>query len=310
MPVFRRETVALALGLLLGCPRLAAAADCWGRWQLQLAAPLPDQESWLTPGSWCRGKTLPRTFTVDISRSETGRLHTAGDPFSPTELAVGAGQCEFQFSEDTGVLPKNHELSIEVNAAGTVLKGKARCSEKKPKPEDPERMRGGITIELAVTGSRLPLPEVLAAGLESTASDVVGACQRRDPDALWKMMTPRFRAEIDQWASQVRRAVPAADLRKLYRHRGRVGTFTGLAYLRYAVRTEGWTGNPCAEAAGWELGQAIAKPDGWLMAVRRADGYAFSLRFTRDGRGWHLDQMSQVMPVHKPRSGRFNSRSR
>src|SRR5512133_1465543 len=118
MPVFRRAGIALALGLLLGCPRLAAAADCWGRWQLQLAAPQPDVEAHLSAGSWCRGKSLPRTFTLDIGRSETGRLHMAGDPLRPTDLMVGAGRCEFQFLEDTGVLPKNHELSIEVNATG------------------------------------------------------------------------------------------------------------------------------------------------------------------------------------------------
>lgn len=222
----------------------------------------------------------------------------AGDPLQPTDVLVGGGRCEFQFSEDTGGLPKNHELSVEVNATGTVVEGTARCSEREPKSAG--EMRRGITIGVAVTGSRSSLLETVAAGLEPMAAAVVTACRRQDPHALWKMMTPRFRAEIDRRAAEIRRAVPAADLRKLYGHRGRVGTFTGLPFLRHAVRTAGWTGNPCAEADGWHLGPAVAKPDGWVMAVRRADGFAFSLRFTRDDRGWHLDQISKVMPLRSP----------
>jgi hypothetical protein len=288
-----------ALGLLLPPAHAAetADADCLGSWRLQVAPPDAEKEAWLSPASWCRARSLPRTLAVEVRRGDDGRLILAGDPLRPTDVLVGAGRCEFRFSESMGGLPKHHELALEANATGAAVHGTARCSEHDPASGG---ARTGITITLDVTGSHSAGRDDRPACPTKQVTAVVTACRQQDADALWKTMTPRFRSEADRRAAQLRRSLGASALRRLYGHRGRLRAFTGMALLRHALRAGDGPDNPCSGVEHWEVGARVAAPGGWLVTVRRDNGFAFALRFTKDERGCRLDQISKSVQVPKP----------
>jgi len=296
-----RLGIALLIGLVLAPAGRAGAAgtECWGTWRLELAAPSPDREAWLSPDSWCRGARLPRTLAVEARRGDDGRAILTGTPLRPTDLVVGSGRCEFQFTEATGGPPKNHELSVDVNASGTIIQGTAKCSERTLVSEGKTT---AISIGVAVKGSRspavdgaVPAPPVPAAapGPERLVAAVVAACREGDGEALWKMLTPRFRSELDRRAAQVRRSVPVSDLRSLFGHSGRPADFKGLAFLRHAVRADDSSINPCSGAERWEVGAGVASPGGFLVPVTSTKDTAFGLRLTPSDRGWQLDQITK-----------------
>jgi hypothetical protein len=291
--------VGFAVGLaalLLAAPVDGAGDDpCLGSWRFDLAAPEPAKEAWLSHDSWCRASRLPRTLVVEVRRGQDGRAIMTGTPLQPADVLAGHGKCDFRFSGSSRGLPQNHELAIEVDDAAGIVHGTGRCSQLRPEPDG---TRSGATIEVAVTGSRSANANAPRPAVDQPAAAIIAACRQSDAKALWQLLTPRFRAELDRHAARVRRSVPAGDLETLYGHRGRPETFTGLAFLSHAVHTPGSPDNPCAGVEHWELGPGTATADGYVQAVHRSDGFAFSLKLTRGGRGWLLDQITKSVSTH------------
>ncbi len=299
----------LGLGLVPARDARGASTDCSGTWRFDLARPTTDQEPWLWPDSWCRGKRLPRTFTVEARRGPDGSMTLTGTPLPPADIIFGGGRCEFQFSGPEMGPSKYHELTIEVNASGSIVQGKAHCAER---TRDSADKASGVAIDVAVTGSHareigapVPVPSAppapMAAAIPSApdgvAASVAAACRQRDPDALWKLLTARFRLELDKEATRVRHAVPASDLGKLFRHEGRAAEFKGRAFLRYVVATES-PRNPCWGVDHWEMRPAVATEGGYVVTVQ-TENAVFGLRIKRGDRGWQLDRVSKATGMHK-----------
>lgn len=281
----------------------AAGTECWGTWRFDVSRPRPDQEQWLAPDSWCRGAKLPRTFTAEARPGPDGRGILTGAPLRLLDVMKGSGRCEFQFSGPPAVAPRYYELSIDVNASGAVVEGKAHCAERTRESEDKST---GVAVDIPVAGGHsaaagTPVPThspaSAASGADRQAAAAVAACRHRDADALWKAMTPRFRSELDDRAAQVRRAA-AADLRRLFGYQGRPQDFKGLAYLRSVVNGEDSSTNPCWRADQWKLSPAVASSSGYVVPVER-DDVAMGFTFTKNDRDWQLDQMSKWARVPK-----------
>jgi hypothetical protein len=220
-----------------------------------------------------------------------------GVPLRPTDVLSGAGRCEFHFEETIGGAPKDHELAVEVSDSDGVIQGTAHCSERTPGSGG---TRKGISVSLVVTGSRTSAAGTARPQSDLRAAVVVAACQQRDGDALWKLLTPRFQSELDRRATQIRRAVTVPDLDKLYGHSGRPRSFSGLAFLRHSVQAGDSPDNPCWDVEHWRVGGSVASSGRSLVTVERPDGFAFSLRFTGNDRAWKLDQISKSLRVSKP----------
>jgi hypothetical protein len=301
-----RPGCALVLALFLAPARAVGATDCSGIWRFEVAPPTPDLEKWLAPDSWCRAAKLPRTFTAEVRSGPAGKPTVIGTPQRPTDLFAVGGRCEFQFPGPTSG-PRSHDISIEVNAVGAVIQGKARCMEH---VRESEEKSGGFGIDLAVTGSHAPVaggpvpapsgstPASSSAGADRLAVSIVAACQHRDASALWKLMSPRLRGEVDARAAQVRQAA-RSDLRRLYRYEGRPAEFKGLAYLRVTMNGEDSAANLCWRVNEWQLSPAVATSAGYVVLVERGD-FATGFTFTKNERGWQLDQMSQWARVPRP----------
>ena len=169
--------------------------------------------------------------------------------------------------------PKYHDISIDVNASGTVVQGKARCTEHVRKSEEKS---SGLGIDLAVTGTHSPVvggpvpapSNPSLPGVDNLAAAVVAACRKRDADSLWKTMTPRFRSEVGDRAAQVRSAA-GPDLRRLFGYKGRLANFDGLAYLRTTVKRDDRAMNACWHADEWKLSPALADSGGYVVPVER-----------------------------------------
>src|SRR5262249_11159459 len=112
-------------------------------------------------------------------------------------------------------------------------------------------------------------------------------------EALWKLLTPRFRSEVDNRAAQVRRAA-ASDLHRLFGYQGPPQEFKGLAYLRAIVKGGESPTNPCLGAERWTVSPADATSAAGYI-VQRGDDYAMGLKFITTDGGWRLDQMSKWM---------------
>ena len=283
----------------------ANGADCSGKWRFEVASPTPDRDAVVSADSWCRAAKLPRTFTADVRFGPDGRAVVTGTPQRPTDLNAGAGRCEFQFSGPVRG-PKYDDITIDVNASGAVLQGTALCKEH---VRESEEKTSGIGFALALTGSHSPgtgapvpaPPDKAPASpsvVDKLAAAVVGACRKRDADSLWKTMTPRFRSEVDDRAAQVRSAA-GPDLRRLFGYKGRPANFDGLAYLRTTVKRDDRAMNACWHADEWKLSPALADSGGYVVPVERG-GFVSGFRFTKNERGWQLDQMSKWVPVVKP----------
>jgi len=298
----------------------AAVPECWGKWHLELARPTADKEAWLSPASWCRGATLPRTLDLDVRRGASGGLSMTGAPLAPTDVLVGAGTCTFAFSGADSHVPPNYELTIEAAAQHSKpdaksdpkndpksgskndakVEGSARCSEKTPGANGST----GITVSVPVNGTMNALGNGAGSGdagppavdTRDLVASVAHACGRRDAEALWNLATPRFQAATDERAAQVRAAVPPSDLRRLYGFQGKPATFTGRDYLRYAIKSGKSAENPCADATRWKIEETRELPEERTVAIKRPDGSVFGLTFVRDERGWKLDQLSKSLP--------------
>lgn len=297
----------LVIGLVLCLSRSVQAGDCWGSWRFEISAPSQEKEDWLSPESWCRGARLPRTLAVGLKRDGESGFTLTGTPLQPRDLLRGGRHCEFVFAEGTGGVPKNHTLSIEVNESGDVVSGKARCSEKEPAPL--KGPRPGITIDLAVTGSRSSSSDASLHGARSSSgapvidprpAAVLAACKRQDGKALWTMMTPRFQSEVNGRAAQLRHSLRATDLNELYRHTGPSSAFTGLAYLCQVVKSPHSPDNPCSDVEQWEVGESAGSAGGFVVPIQRGDGFAFALTFTGKARRWKLDRISKAVRPPRP----------
>jgi len=270
----------------------AAVPDCWGKWHLELARPTADKEAWLSPGSWCRGATLPRAVDLEVRRSASATPSMTGAPLAPSDVLVGAGTCTFAFSGAESHVPPNFELTVEVAARNAKVEGSARCAEKTPAGGG----SAGVTVSVAVNGSVTGEAAAAPVDTRELVASVTRACARHDADALWGLSTPRFQAAADERAQQVRTAVPSAELRRLYGHHGKPEAFTGLSFLRYAVKSGKAAENPCADAARWKIDETRELPDERTVAIKRPNGALFGLTFVRGERGWKLDQLSKSLP--------------
>jgi hypothetical protein len=294
--------MAIGLGLLSPLGAEAAGTDCTGTWRFEVARPTPEQEALVSPDSWCRAAKLPRTFTAELRLTPDGHGIITGTPQPPTDVNTWAGRCEFQFSGPANG-PKHDDITMEVSASGTVLQGEARCMEHIR--ESPEKS-GAIGFKVVFTGNHspgdgVPVPAPTKAALpgpDKLAAVVVTACRRRDADALWKVMTPRFQSEVDNRAEQVRHAA-GSDLRRLFGYKGRPADFNGLAYLRTTVKRDDSSMNPCWHSDAWKLNPAVATAGGYVATVERGD-VTSGFTFTKNDRGWQLDQISKWVPVPKP----------
>ena len=297
---------ALVLAFLFSLARSVRAADCSGIWRFEVAPLVPDAENHLSADSWCRAAKLPRTFTAEVRSGPNGRAVLTGTPQPPTDVAAAGGTCEFEFPGPASG-PRYHDITIEVKASGTVVEGKGHCTEH---IRESKEKSSGAGINVSVTGSHLPVaggpvpapPGAVPAsgrpGPDRLAVSVVAACQQRDAEALWKMMSERLRSEVDNRAAQVRRAA-GSDLRRLYGYKGRPEDFKGLAYLRTTMNGEDSAANLCWRVNDWELSPAVTTTGGYVVPVERGD-YAMGFTFSKNDRGWQLDQMSHWARVAKP----------
>ena len=296
----------LVLAFLFSSARAVGATDCSGIWRFEVGRPTADTEKYLSAGSWCRAAKLPRTFTVQVRSGSNGRPVVTGTPQRPTDLYAVSGRCEFQFpGPDSG--PKYHDISIEVNASGAVVEGKGLCTEH---TRESENKSFGTGVHVSVTGSHLPATGGLVLGPPGSASasgppdpdrlavSIVAACQLQNADALWKMMSPRLRTEVDNRAAQVRGGAGSA-LRSLYGYKGRPEDFKGLAYLRTTMNKEDSPTNLCWRVNEWEWSPAVPTAAGYVVPVERGD-YAMGFTFMKNDLGWQLDQMSHWERTPKP----------
>jgi hypothetical protein len=270
-----------------------------GEWHLDLSPPEPAAEAWLHEGSWCRAKTLPKEIDVSVHPRGDGLVSRSGIPYSPTAVFNSGGRCEFRFEGKASGLSENNDLVVDVDDAGPTVRGMAKCSEFDSR--NSEGTRSGISIAMAVSGTRSTAKvETAQAGLghEQVLATVLSACQNQQPDALWAAMTARFRAELEQRASELRKAVPAADLQQVYGYRGQPQSFSGQEYLRHMVRSAQTLDNPCTNAKQWRVGKSSTVADGTLVFVYQPNDVVFGLRFAQDGQGWRLDQITKR--VSKP----------
>jgi hypothetical protein len=112
------------------------------------------------------------------------------------------------------------------------------------------------------------------------------------------MMSPRLRSEVDGRAAQVRSAA-GSRLGRMYGFKGRPEDFKGLAYLRTTMNDEDSPTNLCWRVKEWEWSPAVPTAAGYVVPVERGD-YAMGFTFTKNARGWQLDQMSQWARVPRP----------
>jgi len=284
---------AVALTMLVSATDAGAGQpDCWGKWHLELARPTAEKEAWLSPGSWCRGATLPRAVDLEVRRSASATPSMTGAPLAPSDVLVGAGTCTFAFSGTESHVPPNFELTVEVTAKDSKVQGSARCAEKTPAAGGGT----GVTVSVAVNGSVTGEAAAAPVDTRELVASVTRACARHDADALWGLSTPRFQAVAGERAQQIRAAVPPAELRRLYGFHGKPEAFTGLNFLRHAIESAEPAENPCADAARWKIDETRELPDERTVAVKRPDGTLFGLTFVRGPRGWKLDQLSKSLP--------------
>jgi hypothetical protein len=277
----------------------AAGTGCLGEWHLELSAPEPAAQAWLPEGSWCRAKTLPKVIEVSVHPRGEGLVTTSGAPYSPTDVFNAGGRCEFRFEGKASGLSDNNDLVVEVDDGGPTVQGTAKCSEFDARK--PDGTRSGTSVAIAVSGTRSAgkvATAQAALGHEQVLATVLSACQNRQPDALWAAMTARFRAELEQRASELRKAVPAVNLRQLYGYRGQPHSFSGLEYLRYVVKSAQSLDNPCANAKQWQVGKSSPVPGGTLVLVHQPKGVLFGLQFAQERQVWRLDQITKL--VSKP----------
>ena len=57
--------------------------------------------------------------------------------------------------------------------------------------------------------------------------------------------------------------------------------------------------NACWHADEWKLSPALADSGGYVVPVERG-GFVSGFRFTKNERGWQLDQMSKWVPFPAP----------
>ena len=288
-----------AMLLFQSGPASAAGTKCVGQWHLDLSPPEPAAEAWLPEGSWCRAKTLPKVIAVSVHPKEDGLVSTSGTPYSPTDVLNAGGRCEFRFEGKASGLSENNDLDVDVDDAGPTVRGTAKCSEYDSRK--PDGTRSGTSIAIAVSGTRSAATVATAqaaTGHEQVLATVVSACRKHQPDDLWAVMTARFRAELEQRASDLRRAMPAADLRQLYGYRGQPQNFSGQDYLRHVVKSTQALDNPCANAEQWRVGKSSPVAGGTLVLVHQPQGVAFGLKFAQDKPVWRLDQITKL--VSKP----------
>jgi hypothetical protein len=288
----------LVVAFLLWPAHAVGATDCSGIWRFEVALLVPEADRYVSADSWCRGAKLPRTFTAEVRSGPNGRPVVTGTPQPPTDLGAVSGTCEFEFA-GPAMGRRYHDIKLEVNASGAVVDGKGLCTEH---TRESEEKSSGIGVQVSVKGSHSPVPggpvpapqrSVPASGPpgpDRLAASIVAACQRRDADALWKMMSPRLRSEVDNRAAQVRSA-GAASLRRLYGYQGRPEDFKGPAYLRTTMTSEDSPTNLCWRVNEWEWSPAVPSAAGYVVPVERGD-YAMGFTFTKNERGWQLDQMS------------------
>jgi hypothetical protein len=290
----------LSLALLLySGPAKAAGTKCVGEWHLDLSPLEPAAEAWLPEGSWCRTKTLPKAIDVSIHPRGDGLVSRSGIPYSPTDVFNSGGRCEFRFEGEASGLSENNDLAVDVDDTEPTVRGTAKCSEIDTRKPDGTRSGTSIAIRVSGTRSGAKVATTQAApGHEQVLATVLSACQNQQPDALWAAMTARFRAELELRASELRKAVPTADLRQLYGYRGQPQNFSGQEYLRHVVRSTQTLDNPCANAKQWRVGKSSPIAGGTLVFVCQPNGVVFGLQFAHDGQGWRLDQITKR--VSKP----------
>jgi len=177
---------------------------------------------------------------------------------------------------------------------GPTVRGTAKCSEYDARK--PDGTRSGASIVIAVSGTRSAAKVATsqaASAHDQVLATVLSACRNQQPDALWAVMTARFRAELEQRASELRKAMPAADLRQLYGYRGQPQNFSGQEYLRHIVKSTQTLDNPCANAKHWRVGKSSPVPGGTLVLVHQLQGVVFGLQFAQDSQVWRLDQINK-----------------
>jgi hypothetical protein len=296
----------LVLAFLFSPAHAVGATDCSGIWRFDVGRPNADREKYQSADSWCRTAKLPSAFTAGVRAGANGRAVLTGTPQPPTDVVAGSGRCEFQFSGPASG-PRYFDISIEVNASGTVVEGKGRCWEHTRQSKE---LTTGIGIDVSVTGSHLqvpggPVPAPPGSAAASGPPDpdrlvvsIVAACLVHNADALWKIMSPRLRSEADSRAAQIRSAAGSA-LRRLFGYKGRPEDFKGLAYLRTTMNGEDSPTNLCWRVNEWEWSPAAPTAAGYVVPVERG-AYAMSFTFTKNDQSWKLDQMSHWEQVSKP----------
>jgi hypothetical protein len=282
--------------LLYSGPARAAGTRCVGEWHLDLSPPEPAAQAWLPEGSWCRAKTLPKGIEVSVHPRGNGLVSASGTPYSPTDVFNAGGRCEFRFEGKASGLSEKNDLAVDVEDVGPTVRGTAKCSEYDARK--PDGTHSGASIVIAVSGTRSAANVATAPSApahEQVLATVLSACRNQQPDALWAVMTTRFRAELEQRASELRKAVPAADLRQLYGYRGQPQNFSGQEYLRHVVRSTQPLDNPCANAKQWRVGKSSPVAGGTLVLVQQLQGVVFGLQFSQDKQVWRLDQITKLV---------------
>jgi hypothetical protein len=267
--------------LLVLARNASAAGKCEGQWHFELSSMGAEAEDWLPKDSWCRSNRLPKAVDASLRYRAGGGVDQSGSPYKLADLWTGAGRCEFVFGGKASSMPEENELNIQVDDVATVTGGSGRCFHYEPRTPDGKRLGTSAAIAVKVTRSAFSpeLPAQPSAQPEALVATIVRACRGKAADTLWNLMTPRFRAELDQRAASLRAALPPSELRALYGYRGRREDFSGQAFWGLMVRSRNPADNPCADADKWKVGED-GDTDGASVTVIRRPGLTSGAPFS------------------------------
>jgi len=277
--------------LLVAAPNARAAGKCEGQWHFELSRPTAEGEEWLPKGSWCRSDKLPKTIDVNVRYRVGGGVEISGHPYDVKDLGHAGSRCEFIFEGKTSGMPEENELKIEVTDKVAAIRGTGTCSHADPRK--PDGTRTGVSTEISVSGSYSAVPAAQASNQDAIVATVVRACREQAGDTVWNLMTSRFHAELEQRATELRQALPATELRKMYDYRGRREDFSGQVFWGLMVKSRRSLDNPCSGADKWKVGENGNMNGGSITVIYRTSGTAFGLKLAKENGSWRLDQITK-----------------
>ena len=223
----------------------------------------------MSADSWCRAAKLPHTFTAEVRLGPNGRVTVTGTPPAADGPVCGCRPLRVPVpGARQGPDVSRHQVRGEcvrhrrrghgrLHGAHARIGGQEHWDRRPPLREGQPFARGWWV------GSRparpAPLrPRLRPTGPRSPCGFDRGGLPGRDADALWKMMSPRLRSEVDSRAARIRgapRVPPAPHIRV----RGSAGGFQGVGVPSHDDDRCGLTDEPLL--ACQRMGMEPRRPD-------------------------------------------------